>query len=400
MDTELLRSLATPNQTKILLCVADGLGGLPHPETRRTELETASIPNLDRMAGDSLCGLTLPVGYGITPGSGPGHLALFGYDPLRYEVGRGVLEALGIDFDLQPIDVAARGNFCTLDEAGLIKDRRAGRLATEECVAACEKLRSISLTGVEVLVEPVREYRWLLVLRGEGLDDHLTQTDPEREGVAPLPVRATAPQAERTASLVNQFIARAREVLADEPKANGILLRGFAKHPSFPSLPEVTGMRAGAFAVYPMYRGLARLAGMAPLPTGPSVAEEFAALEGHWPAHDFLFLHVKKTDSTGEDGDFDAKVAAIEEVDAQIPRALALRPDVLVVTGDHSTPAVLRSHSWHPVPFLLCAATGRPDAVQQFCERTCSQGQYGRLPGKNLLPLMLAHAGRLTKFGA
>src|ERR687896_240560 len=160
MDIELLRTLSTKNDAKVLLCVVDGLGGMAHPDTKRSELQSASIPNLDRMAAESICGLSMPVAPGVTPGSGPGHLALFGYDPLKYEVGRGVLEALGIDFDLQPVDVAARGNFCTLDENGLISDRRAGRISTEETVALCARLQEIELPGVRVIVEPVREHRW------------------------------------------------------------------------------------------------------------------------------------------------------------------------------------------------------------------------------------------------
>jgi 2,3-bisphosphoglycerate-independent phosphoglycerate mutase len=340
------------------------------------------------------------VAYGVTPGSGPGHLALFGYDPLRYEVGRGVLEALGIDFDLQPVDVAARGNFCTLDGAGLIKDRRAGRISTEETVAVCEKLRAIALPGVEVIVEPVREHRWVLVLRGEGLDDHLTQTDPEREGVAPLPVRATTAEAETTASLVNQFIARAQEVLSDEPKANGLLLRGFAKHPDFPPLPQVTGMRAGAFAVYPMYRGLAKLVGMAVAPGGGTPASQLVAMRGRRPDFDFFFYHFKRADAAGEDGNFRAKVEALEEFDALLPDLRGLDADVMIVAGDHSTPSQMASHSWHPVPFMLWSRETVGDSVDEFNEAACREGSLGVFKAKEVLSLAMAHAGRLMKFGA
>ena len=400
MDIDLLRSLATPNQTKILLCVVDGLGGLPSPETRRTELETASTPHLDRLAAASACGLTLPVGYGITPGSGPGHLALFGYDPLRYEVGRGALESLGIDFDLQPVDVAARGNVCSLDGEGRITDRRAGRIATEEMVAICDKLRDIDLPGVEVFVEPVRDYRWVLVLRGEGLDDRLTQTDPEREGVTPLPVRALAPEAQATADLVNRFVARAQERLADEPRANGVLLRGFAKHPELPSLPEVTQMRAGAFAVYPMYRGLAKLVGMTVAPGGGSQQSQLDALRGRWDEFDFAFYHFKRADAAGEDGDFQAKVEALEEFDTLVPGLSDLGADVMMIAGDHSTPSRLASHSWHPVPFLLSSPLGSLDRVSEFNEAACRGGAFGTFPAKEALSLAMANAGRLLKFGA
>jgi 2,3-bisphosphoglycerate-independent phosphoglycerate mutase len=400
MELELLRSLATASQSKVLLCVVDGLGGLPHPETRRTELETASLPNLDRLVEESVCGLTLPVAYGVTPGSGPGHLALFGYDPLQYEVGRGVLEALGIDFDLQPVDVAARGNFCTLDAQGLISDRRAGRISTEETVALCEKLREIKLPGVEVIIEPVREHRWVLVLRSEGLDDHLTQTDPEREGVAPWPVKALAPEAEATADLINRFIAKAQEMLAGEAKANGVLLRGFAKHPDFPPMPEITGMRAGAFAVYPMYRGLAKLVGMTVAPGGGTQASQLEAMRERWNDFDFFFYHFKAADAAGEDGDFRAKVEALEQFDALVPELRALDPDVIMVAGDHSTPSQLAAHSWHPVPFLIWSKLGTTDAVDAFSEPACRHGALGIFPAKEVLSLAMAHAGRLMKFGA
>ncbi|HXH21560.1 MAG TPA: 2,3-bisphosphoglycerate-independent phosphoglycerate mutase [Dehalococcoidia bacterium] len=400
MDIELLRSLATPASTKILLCVIDGLGGLPHPDTKRTELETASIPNLNRLAEDSNCGLTVPVGAGITPGSGPGHLALFGYEPLKYEVGRGVLEALGIDFDLQPSDVAARGNFCTLDAEGRITDRRAGRVSTEVTAGLVEKLRQIRLPGVEVLVEPVREHRFVLVLRGEGLDDRLRQTDPEREGVPPLPVRAVVPEAEPTADLANRFIRKAREVIGDHPQANGILLRGFARYPSWPALPEVAQMRCGAFAVYPMYRGLAKLVGMTVAPGGGTPASQLEAMRSRWDEFDFFFYHFKKADAAGEDGDFHAKVHALEEFDKLVPDLRELDPDVLIVAGDHSTPAIMAAHSWHPVPFMIKSKFIRADPVREFNEPDCARGSLGIFPAVDVMPLALAHAGRLMKYGA
>jgi 2,3-bisphosphoglycerate-independent phosphoglycerate mutase len=400
MDIELLRDLATPNDTKIMLCVIDGLGGLPDPETRRSELETALIPNLDRLAEESLTGLSMPVAYGVTPGSGPGHLALFGYDPLKYEVGRGVLESLGIDFDLQDNDLAARGNFCTLDANGLISDRRAGRIATEETVRLCKKMSQIKLPGVEVIIEPVREHRWVLVLRGGGLNDGLTQTDPEREGVAPLPVKAVRPDSETTAGLVNDLIRKIHETLADEPRANGVLLRGFAKHPDMPPLPQVTQMRAGAFAVYPMYRGLAKLVGMTVMPGGGTPRSKLEEVQARWDDFDFVFYHFKRADSAGEDGDFRAKVAALEEFDELVPSIRELEPDVLMIAGDHSTPALMASHSWHPVPFALWSKKGVGDRVDQFNEAACAAGTLGTFPAKEALSLAMAHAGRLMKFGA
>ncbi len=397
---DLVRELVVPNGSKLILFVMDGLGGLPHPETGKTELETARTPNLDRLAYEGNCGLSQPVGPGISPGSGPGHLALFGYDPLRWEIGRGVLEALGIDFPLGPDDVAARGNFCTVDDQGRIVDRRAGRIPTDVNARLCEKLRQVRLPGVEVFVEPVREHRFVLVLRGPNLSADLTETDPTREGVPPLPVRATRPEAEATAALVNRWVEEARKVLADEHPANMVLLRGFAKHPHPPTFEEVYKLKAAAVATYPMYRGLARLVGMTVVPTGQTLAENFQTVVDRFGDFDFFFVHFKRTDTAGEDGNFDAKVAAIEEADRLIPRLLDLRPDVVVVTGDHSTPAAYRSHSWHPVPAVLWSRWCRPDRAEKFGETACRQGGLGLIPATALMPLMLAHAGRLTRFGA
>jgi len=366
-----------------------------------TELEAASTPNLDRLAAGGICGMSMPIAPGITPGSGPAHLALFGYDPLAYGIGRGVLEALGIGFDLHPDDVAARGNFCTLDPvSAAITDRRAGRIPTEECVRLVQKLRSILLPGVQVFVEPARDYRFVLVLRGADLADGLTETDPQRTGVPPLPVEPTRPEAARTAGLFNQWLEAAFRLLADEHPANGCILRGMARNPGLPPLPEVSGMRCAALATYPMYRGLAKLAGMDILAAGSTIEEEVQALHRHWGAFDFFFLHVKKTDSAGEDGDFAQKVQVIEEVDRLLPDILDLEPDVLVVTGDHSTPALWKSHSWHELPVLLWSRYVRPDAVTRFGERSCMAGGLGHIHHLDLLPLALANAGRLTKFGA
>jgi len=400
MELSLLQELAVAADSKIVLLVIDGLGGLPHPETGRTELEAAHTPNLDALARQGNLGLSIPVAPGITPGSGPGHLALFGYDPFRYTVGRGVLEALGIDFPLEEGDVAARGNFCTVDGQGLITDRRAGRISTEECARLCARLRDISLPGVRLFVEPVREHRFLLVLRGEGLSDRLTETDPQRVGLAPLPVKALEPEAELTARLANAFVEEARRRLADSHPANMLLLRGFAKRPSLPQMGEVFKLRAAAIAVYPMYRGLARLVGMTPIPTGETIREELATLRDHYRDYDFFYIHYKKTDTAGEDRDFQRKVAAIEELDAALPALLALAPDVIMITGDHSTPATYGSHSWHPVPFLFYSRWCRPDGLEHFDEEHCRRGSLGTFPAVQALPLALAHAGRLARYGA
>lgn len=400
MELDLLRELSIPGDSKILMLVIDGLGGVPN-EAGRSELEQAHVPHLDRLAQESLCGLTVPVAPGVTPGSGPGHLALFGYDPLKYTVGRGVLEALGIDFDLQPSDVAARGNFCTVDDEGKIIDRRAGRLPTEQNAETCALLREISIPGVQVFVEPVREHRFLLVLRGEGLSDRLTETDPQREGKEPLPVRALEPAAEPTAALLNEFIAQAKAKLAGRHPANMLTLRGLAKHPPMPSITETCKFRAAAIAAYPMYRGLAKLVGMTVLKTGTSFADEMETLRENWDAFDYFFIHYKPADSAGEDGDFQKKMRALEDIDAYIEDLHAMQADVFMIAGDHSTPSTVAGHSWHPVPFLLHAQSlTRHDATEGFNERACANGLLGTFPAKDVLSLAMAHAGRLAKYGA
>jgi 2,3-bisphosphoglycerate-independent phosphoglycerate mutase len=397
---DLVRSLAVDNTTKIVLLSLDGLGGLPRPETGRSELETARLPNLTALATVAACGLLRHVAPGITPGSGPGHLGLFGYDPLAYQVGRGVLEALGIEFDLRAGDVAARGNFCTVDASGLITDRRAGRIATDACVRLTERLRTIRLPGVEVLVEPVKEHRFVLVLRGGGLSGRLSETDPQALGKAPLPVRALEPAAAHAAGLVNTFIEEARRRLADAAPANMILLRGFDQLPELPRFPAVYALRAAAIAAYPMYRGLAKLVGMDVLKTGGTFADELATLREHWQAYDFFFVHYKDTDKAGEDGDFDAKVQALERFDAVVPSVRELGPDVLVITGDHATPSVLAGHGWQPVPALVWSRYCGADPVTAFTERACAAGSLGVLPAHHLMSLVMANALRLTKFGA
>jgi 2,3-bisphosphoglycerate-independent phosphoglycerate mutase len=400
MMLDLIKDLAIRNDSKIVLLVADGLGGLPVEPGGPTELEAAATPNLDALVAANVCGLSIPVAPGITPGSGPGHLGLFGYDPLRFSIGRGVLEALGIDFDLGPEDVAARGNFCTIGPDGAITDRRAGRISTEVCRRLVEKLRAIRLEGVETFVEPVRDYRFALVLRGKGLEAEIDDTDPGQDGVPPLPVTARAPGSERTAALIRSFVEQAAAILEDEHPANMITLRGIARRPPMPRFEEVYQLRAAAIAVYPMYRGLARLVGMTILPPGANWAEQVGVLRAHWAAYDFFFLHYKYTDAAGEDGDFERKVRCIEEFDAEIASVMDLRPDVLIATGDHSTPAALRNHSWHPVPVVLAAKSCRPDAAVAFGEAECLRGGLGQIEAKYLLPLALAHAGRLSKYGA
>lgn len=404
-DFELMSDLSQEGG-KIVLLVMDGLGGLPRTPGGRTELETARTPNLDRLAKAGSLGLSVPVRPGVEPGSGPAHLSLFGYDPLRYPIGRGVLEALGIGFALQPNDLAARGNFATVDGDGLITDRRAGRIPTEACIRLTAKLRQSSaglLGDCELFVEPVQEHRFVFVLRGEGLGGELTDTDPLAVGKKPLPVRDESGSiaGARAAELVNRWVAHARRTLADEPQANSLNLRGLAQDPGLPQFCDIYGMRAGAIAVYPMYRGVASLVGMEAIGfEGERPQDEIDALASAWNSYDFFFVHIKKTDSYGEDGDFDGKVAEIEAVDEQIPRIMALEPGALIVTGDHSTPAALRSHSWHPVPTLLWGPRAMPEAAGQFGERACAAGQLGVFHATTLIPQAMAHAGRLKRFGA
>ncbi len=397
---ELIKDIALPSPSKMVLLVIDGLGGLPDPETGRTELETANTPNLDRLAARSTCGLADPIAPGITPGSAPGHLALFGYDPVSYSIGRGILEAIGIDFDLQSGDVAARGNFGTVDKLGLITDRRAGRITTEKCAELCQLLDGQSIKGIKVLVRPVREHRFVAVFRGRGLMANVSDSDPQQLGVAPRSITALSQEAERLASAANQFIAQAQKILAEHYPANMILLRGFSTYPHLPSMSEIYKLKPAAIAVYPMYRGLAKLVGMEILPAGTTLDDEFAALEQNYARYDFFFLHVKWTDTAGEDGDFTRKVKVLEQIDSILPRLIKLNPDVIVITGDHSTPATLRSHSWHPVPVLLYSRWCRPDRIEKFSETACLSGGLGRIPATQIMPLAMANALKLTKFGA
>ncbi len=405
-DFKLMQDLSLQNAHKIVLLVMDGLGGLPMTPDGLTELEAAHTPNMDRLAGEGTCGLSVPIAPGVTPGSGPAHLSLFSYDPVRYEIGRGVLEALGIGFDLGPNDLAARGNFATVDAEGRITDRRAGRISTETCVRLCRKLQEATgkaLPGYEVFVEPVKEHRFALIIRGPGLGGQLTETDPLLVGKKPLMVEdeSGTPEGKHSAELVNQWVAVAREALKDEHPANSLNLRGLARDPGLPQFTNIYKLRAGAIAIYPMYRGVAKLVGMTVLETGTTHQSEIDTLRQHWDEYDFFFMHVKYTDSRGEDGDFAAKVKVIEEIDTLIPQIEALKPYVLVITGDHSTPAKLKSHSWHPVPALLWSPDAMPDRCRSFGERECaSNGGLGIFHATSIIPMAMGHAGKVQRFGA
>jgi 2,3-bisphosphoglycerate-independent phosphoglycerate mutase len=397
---ELAKELAQVTPAKIILMVLDGLGGLPvHGQT---ELEAANHPNLDRLAQESACGLTHPVYPGITPGSGPAHLALFGYDPLRYELGRGILEALGSGVEVGPQDLVARGNFATL-KGGLITDRRAGRIATSECERLCAKINAglRQRPGTQIALFPGKEHRFVFKASGPNLADGLTDADPQKEGQPPVAAQPLADADKTAAEVVNGFIADVTALLKDEPAANTVLMRGFSKHPTIPTMAQLYRIKPAAIANYPMYKGLARLAGMDVQKVGAETEDLFGVLEDCYKDFDFFYVHFKRTDSAGEDGNFEAKVRAIEDFDAFVPRLMALKPEVLVVTSDHSTPSLLKAHSWHPNPFILRAASAMPDDVARFTERECGgHGSLGRFPSLQAMSLMLAHAGKLKKFGA
>jgi len=401
-NLDLMRRLNEPNATKIVLLILDGLGGLSIEPGGPTELEAAKTPLMDRLANEGSLGQIVPVLPGITPGSGPAHLALFGYDPISFDVGRGVIEAAGIGLEVSEGDLAARGNFCTVDASGKIVDRRAGRIPTDEARPLVEKLKGIELDGAEATIEVLREYRFSLLLRGPNLSPNIEETDPLGVGEAPLEAVARDKASKHAANLVNQWVTEARRRLADQPKANALTLRGFSTDPNLPKFGEIYGLNPACVAVYPMYRGVSRLVGMKVVQfEGEAPADEFSALADHWQGHDYFFVHIKKTDSLGEDGNFEGKAAFIEKVDEALGSLMELKPDVLAITGDHSTPSRMRYHSWHPVPLLLWApATVRSDDQTAFGEMNCARGGLGTFASADLMPILMAHAGRLQKYGA
>ncbi|MCJ7748288.1 MAG: 2,3-bisphosphoglycerate-independent phosphoglycerate mutase [Desulfobacterales bacterium] len=397
---EVLHSLAVQTDSKLVMVVIDGIGGLP--VQGKTELEAAKIPNLDRLASKAICGLIDPVSYGITPGSGPSHLALFGYDPFRHEIGRGIMEALGIGLELTKDDLTARGNFATIDEDGIIIDRRAGRISTEKNQEICQFLQNEikEVDGVHISIHPGKEHRFVILFQGKELREDLADADPQKDGLKAKGTEGLSPEARRTADIVNRYLRRATEALKSFHPANTILLRGFSKIPDIPTMVDRFKLRPAAIATYPMYRGLARLVGMENLETGESIQDEVATLKRYFDRYDFFYLHFKKPDMAGEDGNFKAKVKAIEEIDRIVPSILKLKPDVVVITGDHSTPALLKGHSWHPNPILLYSKYIRPDSIRRFTERQCPRGQLGRFQAMDVIPLMLANGLKLKKFGA
>jgi len=405
VTASLIESLVLENTTKIVLLVLDGVGDLPHPDHGfRTPLEAANTPALDSIAPRAAMGRLLPVAPGVTPGSGPGHLGLFGYDPATTPVGRGVLEALGAGIGLQHGDVAARANFCTIDGTGVVTDRRAGRISGEECARLVDLLKANAarFEDVDVVLQAGKGHRFVAVFRGPGLAGEVSDADPHKEGKAIPAAHALAAGAgnDKTARIVNAFIARAREILANEHPANAALVRGLSERPTLPGYHDRFKLHAAAIAAYPMYRGVAQLAGMSLFPVGEAPENAFDVARGEWAAFDFFFIHMKGTDMAGEDGAFAAKVAAIEAVDRALPKLLELAPEVLCVTGDHSTPVPMRGHSWHPVPAMIAATWSGADRYDRFHERHARGGSIGTLASKDLMAVLLANAGRLDKFGA
>lgn len=398
-----LKDLLKKAYTKIVMLIADGIGGLPHPDfSGKTELEAAHTPNMDSLARRGVLGLTIPVLPGITPGSGPAHLALFGYDPVSIEIGRGVLEALGIGFELTSIDVAIRGNFATKDTEGKITDRRAGRIPTEQSRKLVARLSDAvkKIEDVEIILRPGKGHRFVLVLRGNGLSGKVSDTDPQKEGTLPLSPTPLTPEAQKVSRVLRRFIKIADEVLKNEEKANTILLRGIASAPKIEPFPERYSLRALSLATYPMYKGLTRLLGMDTPDAGDTFDDLIAFLHRSWNEYDFFYVHYKDTDKAGEDANFEKKVRTIEELDKKLPEILELNPDVFVLTGDHSTPALWGSHSWHPNPLVLLSRYAGADQAEKFTERTCRIGYLGAFYAKDLMAILLANAGRLKKYGA
>ena len=394
--TEIIRR----NNTKIIMVVVDGLGGIPNPDNGLSELEFARTPNLDQLAKTSDCGVSTPVLPGITPGSGPGHLSLFGYDPIKHIIGRGALEAFGAGSELKQGEVAARGNFCTVDSSGLITDRRAGRISTSECQRLCTLLSAITIQQTELSILPGEGHRFTIVFKGTGLSPDISSNDPQTTGIQPLKILASNNASELMLELVEQFLNQAKELLRQEQPANMVLLRGFSSIPQIPSMACSYQLNPAAIAAYPMYRGLAQLIGMKVLPTGKTFQQEIKTLQDNYSKYDFFFVHYKDADTAGEDGSFANKVKALEYFDHFIPELINLKPAVLAIAGDHSTPAVMKGHSWHPVPFLIHSKYAIAGVTPTFSEKPCRSGSVGNIPAQYLMLNILAHADKLTKFGA
>ena len=402
----LYSKLLVKTNAKLALIVLDGLGDIATggPDSS-TPLEASYTPNLDALTQNSAQGRMIPEAPGITPGSGPGHLGLFGYDPLEFQVGRGVIEALGLGIDLKPGDVCARANFCSLDAKGIVTDRRAGRIATEVCEELCDILsKKIKKIGdTQVIIRAGKEHRFVVIFRGKGLEGPLTDSDPNREGLpiaAVKPTDAKSAKQKKAAKLVADFYAAALPLIAKKKPANGFLMRGIAHQPAIPTFEQRYGLRAAAIAVYPMYKGLAQLVGMEKIEGPQTIAEQFERYVAEYDNYDYFFIHYKYTDKAGEDGNFEAKKKAIEDFDAALPILLGKKPDVIAITGDHSTPVAMKGHSWHPQPVLLNSACSGSDKLERFTETGANMGSLGIFEAKYLIRLMQANAKMFDKFGA
>ena len=405
LDT-LYSQLTLPTTAKLALIVMDGVGDIATKDTEfLTPLEAAATPNMDQLSREAIQGRMTPVAPGITPGSGPGHLALFGYDPVETQVGRGVIEALGLGIELKPGDVAARANFCSLDDSGLVTDRRAGRIETEVCERLCDILASkIKKVGsAEVIIQAGKGHRFVVIFRGVGLEAPILDTDPQREGLPiakAIPADASSKKAQKAADLINAFYEVALPLLKDEQPANGFLMRGIAHQPDIPTFQERYRLKPACLAVYPMYKGLAQLVGMTKIEGPQTIGEQFNRYLELYDDYDFFFIHYKYTDMYGEDGNFEAKKKAIEELDEALPILLQKRPDVLAITGDHSTPCPMKGHSWHPQPVLLSSAFSGSDKLDRFTETGANLGSLGVFEAKFLMRHMQAHARMFDKYGA
>ena len=406
LDT-LYSELTLKTNAKLALIVLDGLGDIATPaQGDVTPLEAAATPNLDSLVQSGVAqGRMIPVAPGITPGSGPGHLALFGYDPLEFQVGRGVIEALGLGINLRAGDVAARANFCTLDSKGIVIDRRAGRIETKLCEELCALLsKKIKKLGdTEVIIKAGKGHRFVVIFRGKGLEGPLTDADPHREGL-PIPevsaINKKSVKAKKAAKLIADFYAAALPVIAKKKPANGFLMRGIAHQPAIPTFEERYQLKPACLAVYPMYKGLAQLVGMTKLEGAQTISEQFETYLNEHDNYDFFFIHYKYPDMHGEDGDFEAKKKAIEEFDAALYILKQKMPDVLAITGDHSTPCAMKGHSWHPQPVLLHSAYSGSDKLDRFTETGANLGSLGLFEAKYLMRYMQANARMFDKFGA
>ena len=398
LDIKNFQTLTRYTDSKILLLVIDGLGGLPHNQTSKTELESANIPNLDKLTQESTTGIATPIQPGITPGSGPGHMSLFGYNPIKYVIGRGVLEAIGSGIKLSKKDIAVRGNFCTIDNQGVITDRRAGRISDSDASKLIQSLSQIKVDGAHITIKHLKNHRFVLVLSGSDLNTDITPTDPLLNNLPINQASSNSPQSRKTATIINKFTQLSLDILKNETLANGIILRGFSQNLSVPKISDVYHINPIGISLYPAYRGIATMLGMKVTNQGVDFSDLIKIVRNNFNDFNFFYLHYKDTDSAGEDGDFDKKVFSLEKLDTFIPELRSIGFDVFTITGDHSTPSILSSHSWHPVPILINSNIPTSDESIHFTELECKNGDIGRIHATDIMPLTLAYAKKLIKF--